>query len=236
MTKNTNFLELAKTCLLKNNIYSFGDNMHGDKSTTGLKTLTILLPGGSLPIMTLHKIDKLSTIYSFAIYLSTAQNLRLYNIAAADLPEIMNHLAPLGIKFKKPGLFPVPRICIGNRSCNLGQIDTMAFSEKILARFGEMTGVKPKFKIAISGCPAACSNPIMTDIGIITTRQGYDIYLGGKGGPKPKTGKRVMRQADENQVLKVIGEVVEYHNQSTAKKQRIGKLMDEPGFPYKEQI
>ena len=210
--------------------------MHGDKDKSGPKTLTILLPGGALPAKVLQKVDELAAKYCFDLYLSTAQNLRLYNIAESDLSGIRDELVQLGVKLKGPGLFPVPRICIGNRSCNLGQIDTMAFSDKILARFGEMTKVKPKFKIAIAGCPAACSNPIMTDIGIIATRQGFDISLGGKGGPKPKAARRVVRQADEEQVLKVIGEVVAYHNSTTAKKQRIGKLLDNPDFPYRDEV
>ncbi len=210
--------------------------MHGDKQQPGPKTLTILLPGGSLPFGVLRKIDELGTKFAFDLYLSTAQNLRLYNIEESVLPVIKEELTRLGLKLKGPGLFPVPRICIGKRSCNLGQIDTMDFSEKILARFGAMTGVKPKFKIAVAACPAACSNPVMTDIGIIATRQGFDIYLGGKGGSQPKAGKRVMRGADEEQVLKVISEVVAYHNQSPAKKQRIGKLLDDPNFPYRDEV
>lgn len=210
--------------------------MHGDKSKPGLKTLTILLPGGALPARVLSKANELGAKYSFDLYLSTAQNLRLYNLAESDLPAIKEELAALGVRFKSPGLFPVPRICIGNRSCNLGLIDTMAFSDQILARFGAMTGVKPKFKIAIAGCPAACSNPVMTDIGIIATRQGFDIYLGGKGGPQPKMAKRVVRQADAEKVMEVIGEVVEHHNRSTATKQRIGKLMADPSFPYREEV
>jgi NAD(P)H-nitrite reductase large subunit len=210
--------------------------MHGDKQKSGPKTLTILLPGGALPFGLLRKIDELGSKYDFDLYLSTAQNLRLYNIDEKELPMIKDELNTFGVSLKSPGLFPVPRICIGKRSCNLGQIDTMVFSEKILARFGGMRGVKPKFKIAVAGCPAACSNPMMTDIGVVATRQGFDIYLGGKGGPQPKAGKRVVRQADEEQVLKIIGEVVEYHNRTPAKKQRIGKLLDDPNFPYRDEI
>jgi NAD(P)H-nitrite reductase large subunit len=213
-----------------------GDMMHGDKDKSGPKTLTILLPGGSLPAAVLRKVDELGAKYSFDLYLSTAQNLRLYNIGESDLAPIKDELISFGVRLKGPGMFPLPRICIGNSSCNLGQIDTMAFSDRILARFGNMTKVKPKFKIAIAGCPAACSNPMMTDIGIIATRQGFDIYLGGKGGPRPKPARRVVRQADEEQVMKVIGEVVEYHNSTTAKKQRIGKLLDNPDFPYRQEV
>jgi sulfite reductase beta subunit-like hemoprotein len=210
--------------------------MHGDSDKTKIRTLTIILPGGSLPLKTLNKIGELGERYGFDLYLSTAQNLRIYNIKTADLEEIKGELAAIGVKFKGPGLFPVPRTCIGSRSCDLGQIDTLTFSDMILARFGSMTGVKPKFKIAIAGCPAACSNAMLTDIGIVATKSGFDLYLGGKGGSRPKTGRRVVRQASADEVLEFIDKVVAFHNSSPAKKQRFWKHLEDPEFPYREEV
>lgn len=209
--------------------------MHTGNNTL-LKTLTIILPGGSLPFNLLSKVNELAAKYEFELYLSTAQNLRLYKIPDSDFEAIKSELISLGVKLKGPGLFPSPRVCIGNVSCKLGIIDTIAFSGKILDRFSMMTDVKPKFKIAIAGCPANCSNAVLTDIGIVATRQGFDIYLGGKGGPRPKTGIRVVRGADEEKVLDVIGEVVAFHNRQTTKKSRIYKHLADPEFPYREEI
>ena len=205
-------------------------------SNTPLKTLTILLPGGSLPFNVLAKVNKLSARYKFELYLSTAQNLRLYNIPENDLESIKDELVSMGVKLKGPGLFPTPRVCIGNLSCKLGIIDTISFSRKIMSRFGEMTDVKPKFKVALAGCPANCSNAVLTDIGIVATRQGFDIYLGGKGGSRPRTGIRVVRGGDEEKVLTVIGEVVDFHNRNTEKKKRIYKHLEDASFPYREEI
>ncbi|HSH12090.1 MAG TPA: nitrite reductase, partial [Desulfurivibrionaceae bacterium] len=199
------------------------------------KTLTILLPGGALPKILLTRISELAGRFPFELYLSTAQNLRLYGIAPDDLDQLKAELAPLKVRFKEPGRFPLPRICIGKRSCNLGIIDTMAFSDLILARYGE-TSVKPKLKIAIAGCPAACSNPMLADIGLIATRQGLDLYVGGKGGPQPRLGRRVLRQASDEEALAAIGRIVEFHNLRTAKKQRLVKLIDDPEFPFRPEV
>jgi hypothetical protein len=62
--------------------------MHGDSDKTKFRTLTIILPGGSLPLKTLNKIGELGKRYGFDLYLSTAQNLRIYNIKTADFVEI----------------------------------------------------------------------------------------------------------------------------------------------------
>lgn len=199
------------------------------------KTLTILLPGGALPKDLLARINELAGRFAFELYLSTAQNLRLYGIAPDDLEALKAELASLQVRFKEPGRFPLPRICIGKRSCNLGIIDTMALSDLLLARYGE-TSVKPKLKIAIAGCPAACSNPMLADLGLVATRQGLDLYVGGKGGPQPRAGRRVLRQASDEEVLAAIGRIVEFHNLRTAKKQRLVKLIDDPEFPFRAEV
>jgi len=200
------------------------------------KTLTIMLPGGALPKKLLPKINELAARFEFDIYISTAQNLRLYGIPAADLEALKAELAPLKVRFKEPGRFPLPRVCVGKRSCNLGIIDTMALSEQILARYGEMVGVKPKVKIAIAGCPASCANAMLTDIGLVATRQGLDLYVGGKGGPQPRVGRRVLRQASDEEALDAIGRIIEFPNRHTTRKQRLVKLIDEPGFPFRAEV
>ncbi|KGK99313.1 coenzyme F420 hydrogenase [Methanococcoides methylutens] len=58
--------------------------------------------------------------------------------------------------------------CQGNRVCNHGLIDCQNLAEKIdREHFG--ADVPYKFKIAITGCPAACLKPQENDLGIMGT-------------------------------------------------------------------
>lgn len=207
-----------------------------ETATRKKETLTIVLAGGKLPAKVLFKISELRAEYTFDIYLSTAQNMRLYNIDGADLAKIRESLSGLGVIFKRPGLFPYPKVCIGKESCNLGLVDSDTLSDRIIERFAGLQNVKPKFKIAISACPAACSGALLTDIGIVATRKGYDLYVGGKGGPRPKVGRRVLKGVDEENVLKAVGEIIEYHQLKPVKKIRMFKLIDDPDFPYSEEV
>lgn len=202
--------------------------MNEPKSKT---RLTILLPAGRLPLPVMAKATELAQRHNLEVYLSTAQNLRLMGINEADLPAIRAELAALGADFKGPGKFPLPRVCIGQRDCSTGIQDPAALSALILKRFAG-TPVKPKFKIAISGCPLGCPGVMTTDIGILGTRKGWEVYVGGKGGPHPRIGRRVLRDAGDEQVLAAIATLVNYHYEKTGKKQRLAKLADEPDFPF----
>ena len=196
------------------------------------KSLTILMPEGLVTAPVLNVVNDLVAKFAVQIYVSTAQNLRLLNVKDEDEEVIKKALLEVGAVFKGPGKFPLAKVCVGKDYCNLGIIDTFSFSREITKKFGARTGVKPKFKIAVSGCPASCSNIHNTDIGICATRSGYDVYVGGKGGPVPKNGRRIAKGVDEDYVLDVIEKVVDFHDQNTTKKQRMSKLLDLPGFPY----
>ena len=198
------------------------------------KSITVLIPAGMVPIELLSKVEELARKYNLGIYLSTAQNLRLLNVRDEDEQEIKDSLLKLGVTLKGPGKFPVPRICIGSSYCKLGMVDTAELSKKILEKFNNRTDVKPKFKIAISACPASCSNALLTDIGVRAVKSGFEVYAGGKGGPHPKVGRRIAVGVDENKVLAIIEALVDFHDRKTGKKQRFAKLIDDPEFPFAE--
>ncbi len=164
------------------------------------KSLTILVSAGVVPDVIQKKVFELTQKYSLGLYLSTAQNIRLLNIEDKDEQAIRDELQGAGARLKGPGKFPLPRVCVGGEHCNLGIVDTMALSNKIMAFFEDQGPVKPKFKIAIAGCPALCSNSLITDIGVKATRSGYELYVGGKGGPNPKVGRRIAKGIDEDQL------------------------------------
>lgn len=193
-----------------------------------------MLPAGLVSPELFSLVNELAGSYNLGIYLSTAQNIRLLDVRDEDEQEVKDILVKAGAVLKGPGKFPIPRICVGSSYCKLGLVDTADFTRKIMDKFNSRTNVKPKFKIAISGCPASCSNPMMTDIGIKATKSGFEVYAGGKGGPKPKMGRRIAKGIDQDRALEIMEELVDFHDQKTSQKQRLGKLLDDPDFPFVE--
>lgn len=194
--------------------------------------ITVLLPAGRLPLKIMETVYSLAEKHALGVYLTLAQNLRLTDVSESEAEEIKGILAALGAEFKGPGKFPIPRVCVGKDHCNLGVIDTEVLSRKILDQFAGRENTKAKFKIAVSGCTICCSGAKTTDIGIVATRQGYELFAGGKGGPFPKIGRRILKQTSEETLLEAIHVLVDFHDRKTEKKQRMYKLLDDPEFPY----
>ena len=198
--------------------------------------ITVLLPAGRLPLGLMAKAHDVAEKYGLGIYLSTAQNLRLLDVPEERVNEVKKELATVGADFKGPGKFPLPRVCIGKTHCKLGVIDTEKLSDRILERFKGRPKTKPKFKIAVSGCVLCCSSPKTTDIGIVASKVGFDVYVGGKGGPHPRVGRRILHGVDEDTVLDAVEKIVEFHHTMSTQKQRMRKLIDHPEFPYPDEV
>ncbi len=197
-------------------------------------SVTVLLPAGRLPLEIMSVAYGLAEQYGLQVYLSTLQNLRITGVAENDVDTVKTSLAAAGAEFKGPGKFPIPRVCVGKDHCNLAIIDTEKFSHKILDHFSGREHTKAKFKIAVAGCTLCCSGVKTTDIGIMATRDGFEIFTGGKGGPFPKIGRRIARNLSDEAVLETIETLVDFHDQKTEKKQRMFKLLDDVDFPYPE--
>lgn len=207
-----------------------GDTM--DVQMMNTKHVTILLQGGLLAPDTMQAIAGIARQYNLMLYCTTLQNVRLLGANEGNLEEIKKALQDLGLQLKAPGKFPLPKVCVGKPFCNLGISDTFALTDMIAEKYGSRTGVKPKIKIAIAGCPANCSGALLTDIGIVATRKGFDLYVGGKGGPLPRVGERVAVGLREAEVIEAVGRLVDFHTSHTPKKQRMFKLLKMPDFPY----
>ena len=194
--------------------------------------ITILLPAGRLPQPLLAEVSALAARHGLEIYLTTLQNLRLMGVPKEAAADIRSRLAALGAEFKAPGRFPVPRSCIGGPHCKLGIIDTKALSDRILEQFAGRGATKAKLKIAISGCILSCSGTRTSDIGIIAGPHGYELHVGGKGGSAPKIGRRIKKDASEQEILEAIATLIDFHDRKTVSKQRMLKLIDDPEFPF----
>ncbi|MGL1930997.1 MAG: nitrite reductase [Desulfotalea sp.] len=195
---------------------------------------TVIFPAGRLPLETVNKIMEIAEENQLELFFTTAQNLRLLNIPIEKSDDIKTQLLDLGVKLKKKGMFPGARVCVGAPHCNLAIGQPADLAKKISDKFSTREHTKPKFKIAISACSLGCSTPRTTDIGIISTNKGYDVYLGGKAGIKPQVGVRMIKGVSEEELLTAIDTLVEYHDKNTEKKNRFAQLIKNDDFPFSE--
>jgi dissimilatory sulfite reductase (desulfoviridin) alpha/beta subunit len=149
----------------------FGVHMKGGVITErdpDLCTVRIRLPAGKISVDQLRGISRIAKKYGVGIvHCTTRQALEIPHIQPSLLGRIEKALAKNGTPVGSERDEIVNIIaCPGTDRCKFGNIDTISLAQKIDARlFGKEMPVK--IRIAVSGCPNACTSPMLNEIGII---------------------------------------------------------------------
>jgi len=149
----------------------FGVHMKGGVITErdpDLCTVRIRLPAGKISVDQLRGISRIAKKYGVGIvHCTTRQALEIPHIQPSLLGRIEKALAKNGTPVGSERDEIVNIIaCPGTDRCKFGNIDTISLAQKIDARlFGKEMPVK--VRIAVSGCPNACTSPMLNEIGII---------------------------------------------------------------------
>jgi dissimilatory sulfite reductase (desulfoviridin) alpha/beta subunit len=149
----------------------FGVHMKGGVITErdpDLCTVRIRLPAGKISVDQLRGISRIAKKYGVGIvHCTTRQTLEIPHIQPSVLGRIEKALAKNGTPVGSERDEIVNIIaCPGTDRCKFANIDTISLAQKIDARlFGKEMPVK--IRIAVSGCPNACTSPMLNEIGII---------------------------------------------------------------------
>ena len=133
-----------------------------------LCTVRIRLPAGKISVDQLRGISRIAKKYGVGIvHCTTRQALEIPHIQPSFLGRIEKALAKNGTPVGSERDEIVNIIaCPGTDRCKFANIDTISLAQKIDARlFGKEMPVK--IRIAVSGCPNACTSPMLNEIGII---------------------------------------------------------------------
>jgi NAD(P)H-nitrite reductase large subunit len=168
-----------------------------------------------------------------AIKVTSAQRLAIIGVKEEDLDQIWRELGMTpGIAF---GLcIRSIKACPGAQFCKLGQQDSLALGLHIEERFAHLT-TPSKLKISVSGCPMDCAEAHVRDIGLIGTKKGYNLEVGGAVGPNPRIGQCIAKELDDEAAEGAIARIIEAY-QKMKKPQRLGKVIETMGLDAFKQL
>jgi anaerobic sulfite reductase subunit C len=133
-----------------------------------LCTVRIRLPAGKISVDQLRGISRIAKKYGVGVvHCTTRQALEIPHMQPSMLGRIEKALAKNGTPVGSERDEIVNIIaCPGTDRCKFANIDTISLAQKIDARlFGKEMPVK--IRISASGCPNACTSPMLNEIGII---------------------------------------------------------------------
>jgi dissimilatory sulfite reductase (desulfoviridin) alpha/beta subunit len=133
-----------------------------------LCTVRIRLPAGKISVDQLRGIALIAKKYgNGAVHCTTRQTIEIPHIVPSKLVKVEKALAKIGtpIGSERDEIVNITA-CPGIERCKFANIDTISLAQKIDQKlFGKEMPVK--IRISLSGCPNACSSPMLNEIGIM---------------------------------------------------------------------
>ena len=199
---------------------------------------------GDLSHQQMDGIASLADQFSFSELRSTHdQNLVLADVAQRDLLSLWLKLTELGMARANIGTLTDMINCPGLDFCSLANAETLILSRQINETFDDMDYQYElgEIQLKISGCINACGHHHVGHIGILGVEKGgkqvYQFTLGGSASNDASLGKTLGRSIDQDQVVVVIGQILDVYVQQRKTDETFLQTVQRIGFaPFKERV
>ena len=186
------------------------------------------LPGGICTPDVLRKIADTAEKYNAAAIKATgAQRLAIVGLKEEDLDNVWQDLgikpaAAVGMCVRSV------KFCPGTTFCRFGQQDAVGIGMKLDELYHGYE-LPSKFKIGVSGCSNCCAESWVKDIGLIGTKKGWKVVVGGNAASRPMIAQVLAEGLTDDEALDIIKRTIERFKRYT-KPLRLGKLILEVGI------
>jgi len=93
--------------------------------------------------------------------------------------------------------------CVGTTWCRYGVQDSVAMAIRIEQRYRGLRSPH-KLKMAVSGCTRECAEAQGKDVGVIATEKGWNLYVCGNGGMKPRHADLLAKDLSDKELIRFI--------------------------------
>src|SRR5262249_18731457 len=83
-----------------------------------------------------------------------------------------------------------------------------------------------KLKSAVSGCMRECAEAQSKDFGVIATEQGWNLYVGGNGGTKPRHAELLAAGVDSELCIRLIDRFLMFYIRTADRLMRTSVWLD----------
>ena len=95
-----------------------------------------------------------------------------------------------------------------------------------------------KLKMAVSGCTRECAEAQSKDIGVIATERGWNLYVCGNGGMRPRRADLFAVDLDDQTLVQYIGRLLMFYVRTADRLQRTSVWFEnlESGLDYLKDV
>ena len=215
------------------------DYFLGNMQRDGTYSIVPRVAGGEITPEKLIVLGEVARKYDLYTKITGGQRIDLFGARVDQLPEIWRILVDAGFEtghaYGKS--MRTVKSCVGSTWCRYGVQDSVGAAIRIEERYKGLRSPH-KLKMAVSGCTRECAEAQSKDIGVIATDKGWNLYVCGNGGMRPRHADLFASDLSYEQLVSTIDRFLMFYIRTADRLQRTSVWMEnlEGGLEYLKAV
>lgn len=187
----------------------------GNVQKDGTYSVVPRIPGGEISADKLIAIGEIARTYGLYTKLTGGQRIDLFGARKEQLPDIWRQLIQAGFESGQAYGKSLRTIksCVGSKYCRFGQGDSVQLAIDLELRYRGLR-CPHKIKGGVSGCLRECAEARGKDIGVIATANGWNLYVCGNGGARPRHADLLAADLSTAELGRLIDRFLMYYTRT----------------------
>ena len=211
----------------------------GNIQKDGSYSVVPRMAGGEVTPDGLIAVGQIAKKYNLYTKITGGQRVDMFGAQIHQLPLIWEELNAAGFEsghaYGKS--LRTVKSCVGSTWCRYGVDDSVGLAIFLENRYKGLRSPH-KLKMAVSGCTRECAEAQGKDVGVIATEKGWNLYVCGNGGMKPRHAELIASDLDTETLIRYIDRFFMFYIQTADRLQRTSVWRDnmEGGLDYLKSV
>ena len=215
------------------------DHFLANMQKNGTYSIVPRVPGGEITPDKLIALGEVAKKYDLYTKITGGQRIDLFGAQVHELPLIWRELIDAGFETGHAYGKAVRTVksCVGSTWCRYGVLDSVGMAIAIENRYKGLRAPH-KLKFAVSGCTRECAEAQSKDVGVIATEIGWNLYVCGNGGMRPRHADLFATGLDDATLIALIDRFLMFYIRTADRLQRTSVWMEnlEGGLDYLKSV
>lgn len=195
--------------------------------------------GGEITADKLIVIGTVAKKYNLYCKITGGQRIDMFGARKQDLIAIWEELIDGGMESGHAYAKSLRTVksCVGTTWCRFGIGDSVGMAVRLEERYKSIRGPH-KIKGGVSGCVRECAEAQNKDFGLIATEKGFNIFVGGNGGAKPRHSEILALDVPPDDVIPILDRYLAFYLRTADKLQRTARWVENlpGGIKYLQEV
>ena len=203
------------------------DHFLANLQKDGTYSVVPRIPGGEITPDKLIVIGEVARDFNLYTKITGGQRIDMFGARVEQLPAIWRRLVAAGFESGHAygKALRTVKSCVGSTWCRYGVQDSVGLAVELELRYRGLRAPH-KVKAGVSGCARECAEAQGKDFGVIATENGWNLFVGGNGGFRPRHAELFATDLDKPTLIRYIDRFLMYYVRTADRLQRTASWIE----------